>query len=97
MNMTAGIFELVILPHQLCTGWNLIISLHVKEHHGRLAVGSELYRSRGRCNCCGKLTLDRESVLQSCLGRSKLSLTHTKTRARRLSVSFQPVFAFQSP
>jgi hypothetical protein len=73
------------------------MSLHVKEHHGRLAVRSKLYSSCGRGNRGGELTLDREPVHQSRTRRTKLSLTHTKTRARRLSVSFQPVFAFQSP
>ena len=74
------------------------MDVHVKKHHGCLAVRRKLYGSRGRGNCCGELTLDREPVHQPGLGESKRrGLTYTKIRARRLSVSFQPVFAFHSP
>ena len=40
------------------------MGVHVKEHHGRFAVGSELYGSSGRGDCCRELTLYSESVHQ---------------------------------
>ena len=71
---------------------------HIEEHHGSLVVASELNGDHSCGHGRGYLTLDGIPDRQlSPIASIVRVVTYTMIRVRRLSVSFQPDFDFQSP